>query len=119
MLKTTLSLLVLLAASMPAFAAEPTLLFGCQVLPRGGGVEVVFAESSAPIPLPDGSLEANNVPMKVDLLVQDPLGGPVEFELELPDSAYVEARVRIDTPQEFEYYRNGGILHYVLRQLAA
>jgi len=29
-----------------------------------------------------------------------------------------EARVRIDTPQEVEYYRNGGILHYVLRQLA-
>ncbi len=28
------------------------------------------------------------------------------------------ARVRIDTPQEVEYYRNGGILHYVLRQLA-
>ncbi len=27
--------------------------------------------------------------------------------------------VRIDTPQEVEYYRNGGILHYVLRQLAA
>ena len=27
--------------------------------------------------------------------------------------------VRIDTPQEIEYYRNGGILHYVLRQLAA
>jgi aconitate hydratase len=25
--------------------------------------------------------------------------------------------VRIDTPQEREYYRNGGILHYVLRQL--
>jgi aconitate hydratase len=29
------------------------------------------------------------------------------------------ARVRIDTPQEVEYYRNGGILPYVLRQLAA
>jgi aconitate hydratase len=27
--------------------------------------------------------------------------------------------VRIDTPQEVEYYRNGGILPYVLRQLAA
>ena len=27
--------------------------------------------------------------------------------------------VKIDTPQELEYYRNGGILHYVLRQLAA
>ena len=30
-----------------------------------------------------------------------------------------EARVRIDTPQEFEYYCHGGILQYVLRQLAA
>ncbi len=28
------------------------------------------------------------------------------------------ARVRIDTPKEVEYYRHGGILHYVLRQLA-
>jgi aconitate hydratase len=28
-------------------------------------------------------------------------------------------RARIDTPQEAEYYRNGGILPYVLRQLAA
>jgi aconitate hydratase len=30
-----------------------------------------------------------------------------------------EARVRIDTPKEREYYQHGGILHYVLRQLAA
>ena len=29
------------------------------------------------------------------------------------------ARVRIDTPKEWEYYENGGILHYVVRQLAA
>ena len=29
------------------------------------------------------------------------------------------AMVRVDTPQEVEYYRNGGILPYVLRQLAA
>ncbi|HEY2015139.1 MAG TPA: aconitate hydratase, partial [Bryobacteraceae bacterium] len=28
------------------------------------------------------------------------------------------ADVRVDTPQEVEYYRNGGILPYVLRQLA-
>lgn len=26
--------------------------------------------------------------------------------------------VRIDTPKEWDYYENGGILHYVLRQLA-
>jgi aconitate hydratase len=30
-----------------------------------------------------------------------------------------EARVRIDTPKELEYFRHGGILQYVLRQLAA
>jgi len=29
------------------------------------------------------------------------------------------AKVRIDTPQEIIYMRNGGILHYVLRQLAS
>ena len=29
------------------------------------------------------------------------------------------ARVRIDTPQEIEYYEHGGILQYVLRQLAS
>jgi aconitate hydratase len=36
-------------------------------------------------------------------------GTPVRFS----------ARVRIDTPKEREYYRHGGILQYVLRQLAA
>ncbi len=29
------------------------------------------------------------------------------------------AKIRIDTPQEIEYYKHGGILQYVLRQLAA
>jgi aconitate hydratase len=36
-----------------------------------------------------------------------PDGGRIEFD----------ARVRLDTPQEVEYYRHGGILQYVLRQL--
>jgi len=27
--------------------------------------------------------------------------------------------VRVDTPKEWDYYQNGGILQYVLRQLAA
>jgi aconitate hydratase len=35
-------------------------------------------------------------------------GPPVSFEV----------RVRIDTPKEREYFRHGGILHYVLRQRA-
>jgi aconitate hydratase len=30
-----------------------------------------------------------------------------------------EARLRIDTPTEAEYYRHGGVLNFVLRQLAA
>ena len=30
-----------------------------------------------------------------------------------------KVRVRIDTPDEAEYYRHGGILQYVLRSLAA
>jgi aconitate hydratase len=37
-----------------------------------------------------------------------PGGAPREFR----------ATVRIDTPQELQYYRHGGILEYVLRQLA-
>jgi len=29
-----------------------------------------------------------------------------------------KARVRIDTPKEWDYYENGGVLHYMLRQMA-
>jgi aconitate hydratase len=38
-----------------------------------------------------------------------------------PDGAETrfEVAVRVDTPREVEYYANGGILPYVLRQLAA
>ena len=35
------------------------------------------------------------------------------------DKKTLHAVVRIDTPQEIEYYEHGGILQYVLRQLAA
>ena len=35
------------------------------------------------------------------------------------DMKKFDARVRIDTPQEIEYFEHGGILQYVLRQLAA
>ena len=33
-------------------------------------------------------------------------------------TTHFEAQVRLDTPVEVEYYRNGGILHTVLRELA-
>ena len=35
------------------------------------------------------------------------------------DSKDVSLLVRIDTADEMDYYRNGGILHYVIRKLAA
>jgi aconitate hydratase len=31
---------------------------------------------------------------------------------------HFQAKVRIDTPKERDYFEHGGILHYVLRQLA-
>ncbi len=45
----------------------------------------------------------------------------VQVRATAPDGKVKEfgAVVRIDTPQEAEYYRHGGILEYVLRQLAA
>jgi aconitate hydratase len=51
-------------------------------------------------PLEDGARE-----LKVTAKPED--GDPIEFE----------ATVRIDTPNEWLYYRHGGILHFVLRQL--
>ena len=35
------------------------------------------------------------------------------------DAISFTAKIRIDTPKERDYYEHGGILHYVLRQLAA
>ena len=45
---------------------------------------------------------------QVTVTATPPQGKPITFT----------ARVRIDTPKEREYYRHGGILQYVLRQLA-
>jgi aconitate hydratase len=53
-------------------------------------------------PLEDGARE-----LEVTATPDD--GEPVVFK----------ARVRIDTPNEWLYYRHGGILHFVLRQLLA
>ncbi|HWW80350.1 MAG TPA: aconitate hydratase AcnA, partial [Steroidobacteraceae bacterium] len=46
---------------------------------------------------------------EVRVTAQPASGKPIEFTV----------RVRIDTPKEREYFRHGGILHYVLRQLAS
>ena len=48
-------------------------------------------------------------------------GKTVEVIATGPDgkSKSFQATLRIDTPQEVQYYRHGGILHYVVRQLAS
>jgi aconitate hydratase len=44
----------------------------------------------------------------------------IEADLIYPDGKIraVPLRVAIDTADELDYFRNGGILHYVLRSLA-
>src|SRR5881296_874784 len=50
-----------------------------------------------------------------------PRGKELVVKATRPDGPGVQftATVRIDTPQELQYYRHGGILEYVLRQLLA
>ena len=54
-----------------------------------------------------GQVDASARAVAVTATPED--GDPIKFE----------ATVRIDTPKERDYYEHGGILHYVLRQLAA
>ena len=56
-----------------------------------------------------GIEELNNgtTPETVKVVATKQDGGTVEFD----------AKVRIDTPGEADYYRNGGILQYVLRNM--
>ena len=46
--------------------------------------------------------------------------GNLDVEIKYPDGSekVISTTVRIDTENEHEYYKNGGILHYVLRNLA-
>jgi aconitate hydratase len=48
-------------------------------------------------------------------------GKTLKVKATAPDGSvkHFHAKVRIDTPQEILYYENGGILQYVLRQLAS
>jgi aconitate hydratase len=47
------------------------------------------------------------------------IGEPSKHAVVEASGKRFEVQVRLDTPMEAEYYRNGGILPYVLRQLAA
>lgn len=60
----------------------------------------------------DGS-EVFSIDVSDDLQPRDLV--PVEAQKENGETISFEAVCRIDTPVEIDYYRNGGILHYVLR----
>jgi len=62
-------------------------------------------EETFDIPQSDATLEPGGT---LTVSATKPDGSPIEFE----------TTVRIDTPVELEYYRNGGILQTVLRKLA-
>ncbi|HSG82877.1 MAG TPA: aconitate hydratase, partial [Gemmatimonadota bacterium] len=99
------------------------------------GIKAVIAESFErihrsnligmgvlPLEFPAGS-SAESLGLKGEevFAIESPEGKQVvKVKAARSDGSKIEfdATVRIDTPQEFEYYRNGGILHYVLRQLA-
>jgi aconitate hydratase len=53
-------------------------------------------------------LNHGELPKELTVVATDDQGGTTEFRVV----------VRIDTPMEAEYYRHGGILQYVLRQMA-
>jgi len=56
------------------------------------------------------SIKLDNLSPRINLNVEATRSDGTKFDF--------QALLRIDTPKELEYYRNGGILHYVLRQLA-
>jgi aconitate hydratase len=59
--------------------------------------------------LADAMAGGGGPPREVHVRTQRDGSAPIEFD----------ARVRIDTPREAEYFRHGGILQYVLRNLLA
>ncbi|MBV8927786.1 MAG: aconitate hydratase, partial [Mycobacteriaceae bacterium] len=80
-----------------------------------------------PLQCPDGESAAS---LKLDGTETYDITGIEELnDGESPDTVHVKASkedgntvefdavVRIDTPGEADYYRNGGILHYVLRNM--
>ena len=70
------------------------------------------------------STGAASVTVRASSSVPSPAGTLTRSVAARPSSAdgstaEVKVQCRIDTLDELEYYRNGGILQYVLRQLAA
>jgi aconitate hydratase len=99
--------------------------------PRLLGVRFVIAESFErihrtnlvgmgilPLQFPDGeSVESLGLTGEESFDLAPLEDGARTLPVSASNGVEFEARVRIDTPNEWRYYRDGGILHYVLRQL--
>jgi aconitate hydratase len=98
--------------------------------PRLLGIKFVLAESYErihrsnlvgmgilPLQFPDGeSADSLGLDGSEEYSVGELEDGAKTVQVKAGDNEF-EATVRIDTPNEWLYYRHGGILHYVLRQL--
>jgi aconitate hydratase len=101
--------------------------------PRLLGVRFVVAESYErihrsnlvgmgvlPLQFPDGeSAESLGLTGEETFSLEPLQEGARSLEVTTDTGVSFEARVRIDTPNEWQYYRGGGILHFVLRDLRA
>jgi aconitate hydratase len=99
--------------------------------PRLLGVRFVIAESYErihrsnlvgmgvlPLQFPEGESVASLGLTGEETFTLDALEeGARTLEVTTDAGVSFEARVRIDTPNEWQYYRGGGILHFVLRGL--
>ncbi len=97
------------------------------------GVRAVIAESFErihrsnlvgmgvlPLQFPEGeSVESLGLTGRETFSVSGLDGGSARTVTVRADDREFEARVRIDTPKEVEYFRHGGILHFVLRRMLA
>jgi aconitate hydratase len=101
--------------------------------PRLLGIRFVIAESYErihrsnlvgmgvlPLQLPDGESAESLGLTGEETFDLDPLEeGARTLRVATDSGVQFDARVRIDTPNEWQYYRGGGILHFVLRGLRA
>src|SRR3954453_17825637 len=71
-----------------------------------------------PLQFPDGqSVESLGLTGRETFDLEQLEEGATTLRVSASNGVTFDARVRIDTPNEWRYFRHGGILHFVLRQL--
>jgi aconitate hydratase len=114
------------------WAAKGTMLLGVRAVVAGsferihrsnligmGVLPLQFSAGESPETLGLTGTERFSITGLVGLPVDEPLPSELAVGAETEDGRVITfvVSVRIDTPKEADYYRQGGILHYVLRDL--